>query len=54
MISGRLINQSVWKKFQGCQAEPAARRKKAAEQALISLKLAAEIVMEVIASDWIQ
>lgn len=44
----------MWKKFQGCQAEPAARRKKADEKTFVSLKLGAEIVMEVIASDWIQ
>lgn len=54
MISQRLINQSAWKKFQGCQAEPAARRKKADKKTFISLKLGTEIVMEVIVSDWIQ
>lgn len=54
MISRGLINQSAWKKFQGCQAEPAARRKKADKKMFVSLKLGTEIVMEVIVSDWIQ
>lgn len=54
MISGDLLISLCGRSSRDVKLSPLQGEKKADEKTCISLKLGAEIVMEVIASDWIQ